>query len=382
MISIISLAGSVKLERTAALEFVNDPGTWLDALTTQSLPEETRRDFLVRRAYLNPAGRIYDNEIGNENGWLYFQRFRPFFVQAGFEVVDCPSLTYGHKNAADIRMTIDILKSLAAATIYDEFLIASSDADFTPLLQILRANDRRTTIISTGETAIAYRSIAHIYLGATDIIDMLTDTSSSEKSQLEVRHKAKQYITESDGTILLSELGAKLRSKFGKEIDQTDWFGAGSLGNFVRSLDYRTAGHYALDPDKHPEPNGDSMLKEGEVTPAPNLKQEESDFIPEYIARIFRITGQPQLSSKKWKAIFEGLALYASTHEFVLTECTAWTRDYVANTGCRVGRNVISSIVLGVITAGLDLKSRPAPIAIEISDVIFKNIISRAQDIM
>ena len=261
-------SGLFNFERTAALEFVNNPSAWLDALTTQSLPDDTRRDFLVRRAYLNPAGRIYDNEIGNESGWLYFQKFRPFFVQAGFEVVDCPSLTSGHKNAADIRMTIDILNSLAADTIYDEFLIASSDADFTPLLQILRANDRQTTIMSTGETAIAYRSIANICLGATDLIDMLTDkrpslavkgssiaeTGPSEKSQ-QVRHKAKRYITESDGTILLSQLGKELRAEFGNEIDQTDWFGTGSLGSFVRSLDYRTSGHYALDPEKHPEPN-------------------------------------------------------------------------------------------------------------------------------
>jgi uncharacterized LabA/DUF88 family protein len=32
---------------------------------------------------------------------------------------------------------------------YDEFVIASADSDFTPLLQRLRAADRRTTLLAT-----------------------------------------------------------------------------------------------------------------------------------------------------------------------------------------------------------------------------------------
>ena len=63
------------------------------------------------------------------------------------KVIECFSLT-NRKNAADIRIVIDILQSLSRPTRYDEFIIASSDSDFTPLLQCLRANGHRTIILS------------------------------------------------------------------------------------------------------------------------------------------------------------------------------------------------------------------------------------------
>lgn len=60
------------------------------------------------------------------------------------------------KNGADIRIAVEVMTALRAETRYDEFVLASSDADFTPLLQVLRAHDRRVTVISTGSSTAAY----------------------------------------------------------------------------------------------------------------------------------------------------------------------------------------------------------------------------------
>jgi uncharacterized LabA/DUF88 family protein len=49
-------------------------------------------------------------------------------------VIDCPPLTSQNKNGADIRMVMDILDALNHQTRFNEFILLSSDADFTPLL--------------------------------------------------------------------------------------------------------------------------------------------------------------------------------------------------------------------------------------------------------
>ena len=164
--------GLVDRHRHVAYALAEDPERFLAALATLGLTEQ-RRAVLVQRAYMNPAGSIQDAEKGNAQGRLFFHRFRPNFTRAGFEVIDCPVLTAGQKNAADIRMVIDLMQLLSTTTAYDEFIIASADADFTPLLQLLRAQDRRTAVISAGPTAPAYRSIANVYVDAEDLVDLL-----------------------------------------------------------------------------------------------------------------------------------------------------------------------------------------------------------------
>ena len=106
---------------------------------------EFSRRFLIRACYLNPS---------------VFSQFRPFFTRAGFRVVDCPSLTQQGKSSADINLVLDAVDALSAETRYDEFVILSADADFTPLALRCRAADRRVTIITAGPAASAYRAVA------------------------------------------------------------------------------------------------------------------------------------------------------------------------------------------------------------------------------
>lgn len=55
------------------------------------------------------------------------------------------------KNYADLKITIDVLNSMYTNNNIDEFILMSNDKDMTPLLNTLRLNKRRASIITTGE---------------------------------------------------------------------------------------------------------------------------------------------------------------------------------------------------------------------------------------
>ena len=132
-----------------AESFATNPLNWIKWIERgmRTLDEEEGRErvVLVRRCYLNPKTH---------------HRFRPYFIRAAFRVIDCPSLTGGGKNSADILMVMDVLDTLKHETHFDEFIIFSGDADFTPVLLRLRNHDRRSAILTVGPTAEAYMSAA------------------------------------------------------------------------------------------------------------------------------------------------------------------------------------------------------------------------------
>ncbi|WP_243656365.1 NYN domain-containing protein [Cellulomonas wangleii] len=157
--------GLARLDPQAAEAFATDPAHWLSELSQGSdVDGDLTRRFLVRACYLNPS---------------VYSRFRPNFTRAGFQVVDCPSLTQQGKSSADINLVLDAVDALAATTRYDEFVIVSADADFTPLAQRCRADDRRVTIITASPAASAYRSVADTVIGADALADLVTQTAST-----------------------------------------------------------------------------------------------------------------------------------------------------------------------------------------------------------
>lgn len=149
-------------DQQAARAFADEPSEWLAwmqrlmALPAGITDHEVRRSILLRRCYLSPRR---------------FGRHRPSFTRAGFDVVDCPALTTRGKNSADIRMVIDIIDALNHETHFDEFIILSSDSDFTPVLSRLRAHDRRTTILTVGNISGAYRGACDLMIGSEDFIE-------------------------------------------------------------------------------------------------------------------------------------------------------------------------------------------------------------------
>lgn len=137
-------------------EFARNPARWLrwlewelEQLGSTWEGVAARRRILVRRCYLNPQT---------------FHRARPFFIRAGFEVVDTPALTAQGKTSADVQMALDMVETLNHTTRFDEFILLSGDADFTPVLRRLREHDRHTAVLATGPTAAAYRSVCDLVI--------------------------------------------------------------------------------------------------------------------------------------------------------------------------------------------------------------------------
>ena len=122
------------VDPVAAELFATSPDRLVAWLTTgQDEDGAFRRRFLTRTCYLNPGP---------------FGRFRSFFASTGFRVVDCPSLTKQGKSSADIHLVLDAVDALANETRYDEFVVCSADADFTPLMARVRAHDKSTTMVA------------------------------------------------------------------------------------------------------------------------------------------------------------------------------------------------------------------------------------------
>ena len=131
-----------------AHQFATDPERWFAWLEKQMPtkylgPLSAPRRILIRRCYLNPQT---------------FSEFRPYFIRAAFEVIDCPPLTKQGKTSADIHMVIDILDALYHTSHFTEFIILSADADFSPLLVRLRRFSRFTAILPVGFVSPAYKA--------------------------------------------------------------------------------------------------------------------------------------------------------------------------------------------------------------------------------
>ena len=157
--------GLQRLDPVAAEAFATNPAHWLSELESGTDPEgDFTRRFLIRACYLNPSR---------------FSQFRPNFTRAGFQVVDCPSLTQQGKSSADINLVLDAVDALAAPTHYEEFVIVSADADFTPLALRCRAADRRVTIMTASPAASAYRAVADSVITADELADLVTHTAST-----------------------------------------------------------------------------------------------------------------------------------------------------------------------------------------------------------
>ncbi|PZP45776.1 MAG: hypothetical protein DI601_08500 [Azospirillum brasilense] len=153
----------------AAEIFVAEPGRWLDWIAQRNAPQPGRgtvvpavqRRILIRRCYLNPVGSL----VLPDGERVFFGSFRDKLVRAGFQITECPPLTRGGKTSADIVLVMDVLDALGHATCFDEFVLVSSDADFTPVLHRLRAHDRRTVVVTVGNAAEAYRAAADEVVG-------------------------------------------------------------------------------------------------------------------------------------------------------------------------------------------------------------------------
>lgn len=383
--------GLIAVDPQAALDVAQSPARWVERLRTSYSPGGRR--WLILRCYMNPAGWVPHPKNAGER--LYFSKFRPFFTQAGFEIVDCPSLTRNAKNGADIRMTIDIMTALRATTRYDEIAIASSDSDFTHLLQVVRADDRRIMMIATSGTAAAYQALADTYLDEQDMLDLMReDVDVDEPVEVEMASTAASslptpvdweafaddvrltYATALE-PLNLARWSTSLIRRFGHGLVEGRWFGTGA---FAKALDrvgleqLEVSQHFAWNSGQHVAPEDPT------VAPRQGLPVDvaTSVSLPADIARFREIVQLPRISSDRWPVIFQSLEAYAALHEFQLAESTRWSRDHAAEQGIDIPRSAFNYVVRSCVIAGSPLNSDPPPTAERIGEALLTSVLDGA----
>ena len=277
--------GLQRLDPAAAEAFASSPAHWLTALETGNDADgEFSRRFLIRACYLNPS---------------VFSQFRPNFTRAGFSVVDCPSLTQQGKSSADINLVLDAVDALSAETRYDEFVILSADADFTPLALRCRAADRRVTIITAGPAASAYRAVADIVITADELADLV---KNPDPAALEEPATA------------------------------------------------------AIEPGKG------SPRSSPPVTPAKGAASPQGAGavdLPPLQRQVVDVTDIPNLPTERYRILLTTLADDVTAVRFDRPETSRRVRDACQAAGEPIGRASVNTVINGVLYAGLDLKAKP-----------------------
>ncbi|NDU74598.1 NYN domain-containing protein [Actinomadura sp. DSM 109109] len=376
-------SGLCELDPLAAERFAIDPGAWLRRLSEIS-ESGARRRWLVLRCYLNPSGYV---PMGAER--KYFSRYRAAFVRAGFEIVDCPRYN-ATKNGADIRVVVDAIDALSTEPVCEEFIIASGDSDMTPLLQRLRRADRRTLIMSPVDAAEAYTSIADQVLNGHQMLALVQGESIDLDDDANGEIAAEGYGTGRPGTLAahssgayeafraivtreydgaaeplyLASLAQQVRDQLGAAAIGPDWFGLGGFSRALSSLDLPglTLSQYMLwDETRHRPPEAGPQKVP----------------VPEPIDRLGYLMNLPRLPQDWWPAVYGALSDYASEHTFNMTECTAWSRDRLADYGLRVSRQHIGFVMNGAARGGSPLYRDPPPTAEEIGEAFVRSVLNR-----
>lgn len=380
-----------KLDPRVAMSFAERPAEWLRRLAGGAEDAVPRR-WLVLRCYMNPAGWIPHPESGAR---LYFSRFRPTFTDAGFEVVDCPRLSHT-KNGADIRLVIDAVEALQADVRYEEFVIASSDSDMTPLIVRLRASDRRTTLLSPSDSAVVLGAVADQLIGGEellellqtpaeeleedleDVADLVLETGSDvpgtdvdltqEQAAARFREFVVRRYAEAPEPINLGALAHDVRRELGHVTPASHWFGYGSFTRALQALDLpgvKMSHPFMWDSTRHAVPTSAEV-------------DELDPHLSEGVRRVTTVLKLPRLPSESWRSIYDSLATFIAAYEFDLTEATRWSRDRLAERGIPVNRQAVGVVARGAAYGGCPLYRQPPPRAEDIGAAFVRNVLERA----
>jgi hypothetical protein len=290
--------GLQRLDPVAAEAFASSPAHWLTALETGNDADgEFSRRFLIRACYLNPS---------------VFSQFRPNFTRAGFSVVDCPSLTQQGKSSADINLVLDAVDALSAETRYDEFVILSADADFTPLALRCRAADRRVTIITAGPAASAYRAVADSVITADELADLVKNPDPPSQEE---------------------------------------------------------PARAAIEPERRSARSARAASAKGAASP----QGASSVDLPPLQRQVVEVTDIPNLPAERYRILLTTLADDVTAVRFDRPETSRRVRDACQAAGEPIGRASVNTVINGVLYAGLDLKAKPA--AIKVAETWADNVI-------
>jgi hypothetical protein len=361
----------------AARRFTIDPQGWVAAIEDGSLiplpaGEVTRRRILSLRCYANPD-------------LMFRLRCRTAFVRAGFSVVDCPSLTAAGKNSADIHMVLDAVDLLEHPTRFDEFIILSADADFTPLLTRLRMHDRRTVVFSTFTTAGAYKAVATALLPSDALSAHLAGEAEgrggglvrsngsaaqrpaavdSERVSAGVSSMVqglRQALAQSTGAIPLAQ-AAQVAAAAVQNATQ-DWGGTGSFRKMLTphlggDLQISIENDILYDPGRHtPGARAASLLTLSHVDLPEDYR--------ELALRLRSVLDCPVLSPADMRRVFAATAdIFGNDEVFDANTLSKTVRDRLKETERPVARGPIQFILKGVQLAGFEAHHLRTPAAL------------------
>ena len=239
-------SGLRRISGEAAERFSRQPLRWLQWLTEAAEVDEfkglpgDRRRILVRRCYLNP---------------VVYQKYRRPFHEAGFEIVDCPPMTATGKTSTDIHLVLDTMDTLLDSNHFDEFIVLSADADFSPLLRRLRRHDRRTVVFAAGAMSESYKASADRVIDiqtflrdalqlapVEDDADVLeidgigTYDDLNDELRVRVAESVRRRVLEAKNPIQLPALAQVLQREF-PSLHRGQWCGCGSFSSLMRQLE-------------------------------------------------------------------------------------------------------------------------------------------------
>lgn len=359
----------------AAKRFAKESNRWIRAIESGQLITPTNgfnapagRRMVMNRCYGNPVPRR--NQSDNSTDMSSFPFVRHHFLRGGFEVVDCPPLTAQLKNSADIRMVMDIRDFLTHDTFFQEFVILSSDADFTPLLHRLRAHARHTIVFSNDHTAAPYSALCDGEVREGHLIDLLMQDPQLEAEAqpaleaaapaIDIAACRSEIISEVTRSVLSASAPQPLEALAERAIRVlghaktvgTDWGNAGSFRDLLtsdlpdsialteqapffaydvsraiaRSDPQRIAPPKAapspepvrVEPEPEPEtiaPAAASIEEPPEAAEAPSLAPEKAKTLQDSIALIHQACKAPPLSPPEYRAVFTLLANELGTNQ-------------------------------------------------------------------
>ena len=276
--------GLQREDPNAAEQFATNPSHWLHWLQ-ESLPLDSeelggrqKRKILFRRCYLNPS---------------QFGRFRPYFTRSAFEVVDCPPLTSGGKTSADIQMVMDILDALGHTTRFEEFIILSGDADFTPALLRLSKHDRRSAVLAVGPASVAYKAACDLLIDQDIFLEEAIGVIPAQSTRAEgppttamqelLRRIADKVHEKASGAgeLVATDLPGIFR-EFPEFTSSTNWLGFNSLRNMSMAVAQARPDLEMMDGDPWKVRIGEGR-PEGESIPASG-ERERFSYSPSYQA--------------------------------------------------------------------------------------------------
>ncbi|ACB36102.1 protein of unknown function DUF88 [Leptothrix cholodnii SP-6] len=395
-------SGLRKLDPTIADRFSRQPLRWVEWLLDdlpppEHAPDGARRRLLVRRVYLNPQ---------------VYQRYRAAFNHAGFEIIDCPAMTSEGKTSTDIHMVLDMVDLLQHQVHYDEFIVFSADADFTPVLRKLRRWDRRTTVLAVGFPSAAYRASADLLIDtdlflrdaigvreAEDVAPAAPSNGSngsngtlvhaaaagvptsvqapgptsagagldesapvlfslaaaSVPEQAVLVERIRTEVARADLPVPCARLASRLMAEYPGI--SPDWCGQGGFRRFLESLpleplalDWSASGGHLFDPARHTLRQPSAPFAHRTAVDAVSWGVEPAMLA--LIRQVNEITGVPLLSPRDFRALFDAVAAEVAENPFQLNETGKAVRDRCREAGRDISRENVNWVLRGLLLCG------------------------------